>query len=386
MCVCVCVCVFVCMCVCACVCARVCVCVHAHVCLSTRACVCFYYSEIHTYRIMGVLSLRIFNFNPLLAYHKLLKRRHVIQRIKVKVKMANHPPTGQQIKNAAYIADEDIMPIRSSSKIRAAEEPYRSHSIPRARSQSGYQRLEVHDRLGKAGEPVHFAQEPEDKRLTCHQPSSSSHTVPVETYQPSGTPGPSDMYLPTSPQPDVQQGNVAQSTANPWPNPFDNDGQNIPRMPPLEDDRGTSDHVGVKQPVGPHLPISGGQYTQHDLQKPLTTIEPHPITSGNMLTNSKRAPPGFHNSPTRKEVGEETGNNDFSMGDEPGSNQPPPVLSIKVEGLPKDWDENVLDMAFDNPDLGGGEIATIRGDVITFKDPKGKFPWLQNFMMAMKQH
>ena len=328
---------------------------------------------------MGVLSLRIFNFHHLLAFHKLLKGSHVIQRIKVKVKMADHPPTSQQIKNAAYIADEDRIPIRSSSKIRAVEEPYRSHSIPRGRSQSGYQRLDkVHDRIGKAGEPVGFAQEPEDKRHAYHQPSSSSCTVPVEIYQPGGTPG--------SPQPEVQKGNVAQSTGNPWPDPFDGNGQNIPRMPPLEDDRGSSDCVGVRQPVRPHPPISGGQYTQHELQKPLTTIEPHPIACGNMLPNSKRAPPGFHNPPTSKKVGEETGNNDFSMGDEPGSNQPPPVLSVKVEGLPKDWDESELEMAFDNPDLGGGEIASIRGDVITFKDPKGQFPWLQNLMIATKQH
>ena len=284
--------------------------------------------------------------------------------MKVKVKMANHPPTSQQIKNAAFIAHEDRMPVRSSSKKRAVEEPYRSHSIPKDRSQSGYQRLDkINDQLGRAREPVRFPQEPEDKRHAYHQPmaSSSSRTVPVDTYQP-----------------EVQQANV-QSTGSPWPDPYNDDGQNVPRMPPLEDDRGGSDQVGVRQPVGPHPPISGGQYTNgapHELQKPLTTIKPHPVASSNMLPNTKRAPPGFHNPLTKREVGEETGNNDSSMGDEPGSNQPPPVLSIKVEGIPKDWDESTLDMAFDNPDLGGGEIASMRGDVITFKDPKGQFPWL----------
>ena len=302
--------------------------------------------------------------------------------------MADRPPTSQQIKNAAFIADEDRMPICSRSKKRAVEEPYRSHSIPRDRSQSGYQRVDkVHDPLGRAGELVHVSQKPEDKRHAYRQPSSSSRTVPVDTYKPSGT---SDVYLPKSPKPEVQHGNVAQSTGNPWPDPFDDDdGQNIPHMPPLEDECNSSDHGGVRQSVGPHPPILGGQYANgapHELRKPLTTIEPRPVTSDNMLPNSKRAPPGFYNPLTKKEVGEETGSYDFSVGDEPGNSQPPPVLSIKVEGIPEDWDESVVEMAFDNPDLGGGEIASMRGDVITFKDPKGQFPWLQNFMIVMKQH
>ena len=61
-------------------------------------------------------------------------------------------------------------------------------------------------------------------------------------------------------------------------------------------------------------------------------------------------------------------------------NQSHPKLCIKVEGLPKDWDNSVLQMAFDNPDLGGGEIDSINGDVIMFKDPKGKFPVLLMFI------
>ena len=339
----------------ACLSTRMCVClrgyvyVHAHACLSTHVCVCLCYSGDALVLYYGCLKF-LFNIYHLLVSRKLLKGSHVIQGMKVKVKMADHPPTSQQIKNAAFIADEDRMPIRSSSKKKAVEEPYQSHSMPRDRS----------------------------------QPSSNSRTVPVETYQPSGTPGPVGMYLTTSPQQKVQLGTVVQSTDNPWPDPFDNDndGQNILHIPPLEDAHGSSDNVGVRQPVGPHPLISGGQYTNgapHELQKRITMIEPHPVTSDNMLHNSKRAPL------RRKEVGEETAS-DFSMEDESHSIQPPPVLSIKVEGFPKDWDESVLEMAFDNPDLGGGEIASMRGDVITFKDPKSQFPWLRHLMIVMIQH
>ena len=213
---------------------------------------------------------------------------------------------------------------------------------------------------------------------------------PQSIYTPPPTTRQQTVLSSTSPQPEVQQGTVAQSTGNVWPDPFDNNNvQNIPHMPPLEGAHGSSDHVGVKQPVGPHPPISGVQCMkggQYELQKPLTMIEAHPVASGNMLPNTKRPPPGFQNPLTRKGVSEETGNNDFSKQDKPGSNQPPPVLSIKVEGFPKDWDESVLEMAFDNPDLGRGEIASMRGDAITFKDPKGQFPWLQNLMIAMSQH
>ena len=280
-----------------------------YVCVYMHTCVCCII-ERYTHTVLcGCLKLTYniqFSFCAI-ASHNLLKGTHVIQRRTVKVKLADRPPTSQQIKYAAYIADEDRIPNHSRSKKRAVEEPYRdrSHSIQRDRSQSGYQRLDkVHDRLGSAEEPVRFPQKPEDERHAYHQPSSSSRTVPVDTYKPSGT---SDVYLPTSPKPEVQHGNVAQSTGNPWPDPFADYGRNVLRMPPLEDDRGSSDHVEVRQPVGPHPSISGGQYTNgapHELQKPLKQIEPHPVASGNMLPNARRAPPGFHNPLTKREVGE----------------------------------------------------------------------------------
>lgn len=49
---------------------------------------------------------------------------------------------------------------------------------------------------------------------------------------------------------------------------------------------------------------------------------------------------------------------------------PAPILSIKVEGLPEDWDEEAIEIAFDNPDCGGGSITSVSKDVITFQDPK----------------
>ena len=83
----------------------------------------------------------------------------------------------------------------------------------------------------------------------------------------------------TSPQPDVQQSTLAQSTDNLWPDPFDDDdSQNILYISPLEGARGSSDHVRVRQPVGPHPP-SEGQSTNgapHELQRPRqqTTLAP----------------------------------------------------------------------------------------------------------------
>ena len=52
--------------------------------------------------------------------------------------------------------------------------------------------------------------------------------------------------------------------------------------------------------------------------------------------------------------------------------EPLGMLSIKVGDIPQDWDKDILEMHFDNPNQGGGEIASIKGDVITFKDPKGQ--------------
>ena len=57
------------------------------------------------------------------------------------------------------------------------------------------------------------------------------------------------------------------------------------------------------------------------------------------------------------------------------------MLSIKVENIPQDWDKDILETYFDHPDLGGGEIVSIRGDVITFKDPKGQSPLGQQTMI-----
>ena len=51
---------------------------------------------------------------------------------------------------------------------------------------------------------------------------------------------------------------------------------------------------------------------------------------------------------------------------------------VRVVGIPPDWDEDMLNMAFDDEDEGGGEIEEngiqIKGDeaLITFKDPDGK--------------
>ena len=51
---------------------------------------------------------------------------------------------------------------------------------------------------------------------------------------------------------------------------------------------------------------------------------------------------------------------------------------VKVEGIQKNWDKDMLDMVFDDEDEGGGEIEEdgilIKEDValITFKDPKGQ--------------
>ena len=50
---------------------------------------------------------------------------------------------------------------------------------------------------------------------------------------------------------------------------------------------------------------------------------------------------------------------------------------VRVEGVLPDWDEETLNMAFDDEDEGGGEIEDngiqIKGDeaLITFKDPEG---------------
>ena len=50
---------------------------------------------------------------------------------------------------------------------------------------------------------------------------------------------------------------------------------------------------------------------------------------------------------------------------------------VRVEGLLPEWDEDVLNLAFDDEDEGGGEIEEngiqIKGDeaLITFKDPEG---------------
>ena len=303
---------------------------------------------------------------PTTASHEFFKRNHKIGKTNLRVEMVS---PGQQ-QNVAYkmgtlcdntssalVSTKKLPPLKGQRKTTPRTCP--PHILPPVNTEQKISPFVSGNQMNP--HPVSTSQGPLPS-VNKGRKTSPPACTNQETLPPAHTKWKNILHFPTptsshttydqKTSSTVQQGNVAQSTGSLWPDPS-NDGQTILHMTPLKGDHGSSDHVRVKQPVIAYPPILVRQ-------KSPTTIRPYLVSSSNMLpfTDHKRAPPRFQNPPKGKKMGEKTGNND-----EQGSNQRPPVPSIKVEGHPKNWDESGK-MAFNKPNLGG-EIG-------------GQFPWLQH--------